>query len=259
MIRRRVFGLTAVLAALLVASTAPASPSQAIEPSGAINASDEFADIGKPSLKLGSWSARLVAPARATSLPGAGRTVTRLKTSTSWSRSPQSLLVLDTHESEDGRQWLKVLLPIRPTGSSGWISRNRVVTRRSDLWIEVRKRNRRLVVFKDGRKIRRYRVVIGNPATPTPTGLAAIYERNRQPNPNEFLGPWALPITSLSATIKNYGGGPGRIAIHGRGGESYKNPLGSARSHGCIRVTNRGIRWLARYARPGTPVLVRNE
>jgi len=259
LIRRRVVGLTAVLAAFVVASTAPASSSQAIEPSGAINAPDEFAAIEKPSRELGSWSARLVAPTRVTNLPGGGRTVTRLRTSTSWSRSPQSLLILDTHESDDGRQWLKVLLPIRPTGSSGWISRNKVALRRSDLWIEVRKRNRWLVVFRNGRKIRRYRVVIGEPATPTPAGLAAIYERNRQPDPNEFLGPWALAITSHSATIKDYGGGPGRIAIHGRGGDSYKNPLGSARSHGCIRVANHGIRWLARHTRAGTPVLVRNR
>lgn len=247
-----------MLATFVVASMAPASP-QVIEPSGAATAPDEFTDIEKPSRKLGSWSARLVVPARATSLPGAGKTVSRLRTSTSWSASPQSLLVLDTHESDDGRQWLKLLLPIRPTGSSGWISRNKVVLQPSDLWIEVRKKNRWLMVFKDGRKIHQFRVVIGQRSTPTPAGLAAIYERNRQPNPKEFLGPWALSITSLSATIMDYGGGPGRIAIHGRGGESYKNPLGSARSHGCIRVANRGVRWLARYAHPGTPVLTRNK
>jgi hypothetical protein len=60
--------------------------------------------------------------------------------------------------------------------------------------------------------------VVGARRTPTPTGLAAIYERNRQPNPRAFLGPWALSFTSLSNVLESYGGGPGRVAIHGRAG-----------------------------------------
>ncbi|MBN8866026.1 MAG: L,D-transpeptidase [Solirubrobacterales bacterium] len=211
--------------------------------------------ITPPSRAGGSYSARLVAPVRVTSRPGRGRVVARLGTATTWSHSPQSLLILRSREIE-GREWLKVLLPVRPTGSKGWIPRSRVVVRFHDLWVEVRKKNRWLVAFRDGRRIRRFRIVIGTRSTPTPVGLAAIYERNRQPDPDEFLGPWSLPLTALSPTLKNYGGGPGRIALHGRGGDSYLDPLGSAASHGCIRVPNRGIRWLARHAGPGTPVRI---
>lgn len=259
MIRRRVSLLTAVLAAFLVASTAPAYASPVDGPPGAATVPVGFAKVGKPSRLFGSWSARLVVPTRATTLPGGGRTVAGLRTSTSWSGGPQSLLVLDTHVTEDGRQWLKVLLPGRPSGSTGWVSRNKAALRQSNLWIEIRKKNRWLVAFRNGQKIRQYRVVIGDPSTPTPAGLAAVYERNRQPDPKEFLGPWSLSLTSLSPTLMNYGGGPGRIAMHGRGGESYRDPLGSAASHGCIRVPNGGIRWLARHASPGTPVVIRNR
>jgi lipoprotein-anchoring transpeptidase ErfK/SrfK len=114
-----------------------------------------------------------------------------------------------------------------------------------------------VTVFRDGERVRRFRAVVGAPGTPTPRGLAAIYERNRQPDPNAFLGPWALPLTSFSEVLESYGGGPGRVAIHGRGGASLLDPLGSARSHGCIRVNNEHVRWLARRVPVGTPVRVR--
>ncbi len=248
MIKRLSVVLGFALATFSVAGASAAPTSPAIE----------FGQISKPSRFGGSWSARLVAPARVTGRPQGGRLVWRAGTATSWSRHPQALLVLDTHESTDGRQWLKVLLPIRPIGSAGWIPRNRVVLRKSNLWIEIRKKNRWLYAFREGKRIRRYRIVIGARGTPTPAGLAAVYERNRQRNPRAFLGPWSLPLTALSRTLKSYGGGPGRIAMHGRGGSSYDDRLGSAASHGCIRVPNRGIRWLALHAGPGTPVVIRN-
>lgn len=259
MIRGRAFLLATALATLMVAGADPASAIVTPGPPGAVTVPVGFAKVERPSRLFGSWSARLVAPTRVTARPGKGRTTSWLRTWTSWSHGPQSLLVLDTHEDRNGRQWLKVLLPIRPSGSTGWIPRNKATLRQSDLWIEIRKRNRWLVAFKDGKPLRRFRVVIGDRSTPTPAGLAAIYERNRQPDPDDFLGPWALPITALSPTLMNYGGGPGRIAIHGRGGESFRDPLGSAASHGCIRIPNGGVRWLARHAHPGTPVVVRNR
>jgi lipoprotein-anchoring transpeptidase ErfK/SrfK len=77
----------------------------------------------------------------------------------------------------------------------------------------------------------------------------------RQPA-GSVLGPFALQLTAHSNTLKNYGGRPGRVAMHGRSGGLLADPLGSARSHGCIRMQNRIIRWLARRALPGTPVEV---
>jgi lipoprotein-anchoring transpeptidase ErfK/SrfK len=72
-----------------------------------------------------------------------------------------------------------------------------------------------------------------------------------------FLGPWVLALTSFSEVLKNFGGGPGRVGIHGRAGASLRDPLGSARSHGCIRIPNRHISWMAAKLPPGTPVRMR--
>ena len=248
--------LAGLALAITVMASAPAAP--AADRPGAVTPPAPIDRILPPSRSGGSWSARVVAPVAARARPGTGRVLTGLGVATTWSHHPQSLLVLDTRESPDGRQWLKVLLPIRPVGAAGWIPRDRAVLRKSNLWIEIRKQNRWLYAFRNGRRIGRFRIVIGAPGTPTPAGLAAVYERNRQPDPKEFLGPWSLSLTALSRTLKNYGGGPGRIAMHGRGGDSYADPLGSAASHGCIRIPNPGIRWLARIAAPGTPVAIRN-
>jgi lipoprotein-anchoring transpeptidase ErfK/SrfK len=113
-----------------------------------------------------------------------------------------------------------------------------------------------VTVFHNGRKVRSFVSVIGAPATPTPRGLYAVYEKLPQPDPKGFLGPWALHLTAFSDVLLNYGGGPGRVAIHGRDGTSLADPLGSSRSHGCIRVDDVNIRWMARVIPLGTPVQI---
>jgi lipoprotein-anchoring transpeptidase ErfK/SrfK len=201
-------------------------------------------------------TARVVVATAARTRPGGGRRIWRVARVTAWSGHAQTLLVVD-RAIRDGREWLKVLLPIRPVGATGWIPRDKAVLGRSRYRIQLRLRTRRLTVYHDGRPVRRFPAVVGAPGTPTPRGLAAIYERNRQPDPGGFLGPWSLALTAMSDALESFGGGPGRVAIHGREGASRSDPLGSARSHGCIRITSRAVSWLARHAPPGTPVRIR--
>lgn len=208
--------------------------------------------ITPPSREAGAVTARIAAPTVARSRPGRGRRIWRAGTLTGWSHHAQTLLVLDAFGP-----WLKVLLPVRPNGASGWIPRDKALLHRTPYWIRLRLRTRRVTVYRAGRPVRRFRAVVGAPRTPTPRGLAAIYERNAQPSRRGFLGPWALSLTALSSVLESYGGGPGRVAIHGRGGASLRDPLGSARSHGCVRVSNRDVAWLARHVGPGTPVRIR--
>jgi lipoprotein-anchoring transpeptidase ErfK/SrfK len=103
-------------------------------------------------------------------------------------------------------------------------------------------------------------VVIGAPATPTPTGLFSIIGVWRS-QPNAFLGSWILPLTAHSDALQEFDGGDGTVGIHGRGGASLLDPLGSARSHGCIRVANSAIDWLVNAIGstqlPGIPITVR--
>ncbi len=211
--------------------------------------------IVAPSRHGGAMLAQIVVGAEAESGPGEGRRVWWVGTATSWSAEPQVLLVLGS-AVRHGRPWLRVLLPIRPDGATGWIPRDNVALLSTRYWITVDKRARMVTIYRDDRPVHRYEAVIGKPATPTPDGLAAIYEKDPQPDPGGFLGPWALPLTALSNVLENFGGGPGRIAIHGRDGASLQDPLGSARSHGCIRIDNGPIVWMAQHIPQGTPVQI---
>jgi hypothetical protein len=201
-----------------------------------------------------AWIARVVVPTFARARPGGGAVVTAVGARSRWSHGPSALLVLGAQSDATGRLWLRVRLPIRPNRSSGWIPADVAKLRSTAYRVEVSIRDRSVRLLYAGRVIRRYGAVVGRPYWPTPRGLFAVSDRVREADPNGFLGPWALVLTAFSPTLLEFGGGPGQVALHGRGGASLDDPLGSDRSHGCIRIPNVGIELLARVAREGTPV-----
>jgi hypothetical protein len=155
----------------------------------------------------------------------------------------------------DGSRWLRVRLPERPNNDAGWISADVTRVRTTPWRIVVSTAESKVTVERAGRPVVSFAAVVGKPSTPTPRGLFAIDEPIRQPADSE-LGPWALFLTAHSRVLDDYGGGPGRIAIHGRAGPLLADPLGSPASHGCIRIADARVRWLARIAINGTPVEV---
>lgn len=199
--------------------------------------------------------AQVVVPTVVRARPGRGARRPRLGTETTWGRGPVRLLVLRSALDRRARRWLRVRLPQRPNDRAGWIAADRVRLRRTDWRIVVSTRARRMTVRRAGRLVRRFAVVVGAATTPTPHGLFAISERIRQA-PGGELGPWALHLTAHSRVLDDYGGGKGRVALHGRSGPLLAAPLGSAASHGCIRLENAAISWLARRAIEGTPVTI---
>jgi lipoprotein-anchoring transpeptidase ErfK/SrfK len=212
--------------------------------------------VRPPSRRRGSTVARVVAPAFARARPTSPREGWRLGVQTAWSGQPQTLLVLDSAVRR-GTEWVKLLLPVRPNGTAGWVPRDRVALGRTRYWIDIDTGARQVSISRGGKRVRRFRAVVGAPGTPTPLGLAAIYERNPQPDPGGFLGPWAMPLTIMSNVHMSFGGGPGRIGIHGRAGASLADPLGSARSNGCVRIDNHHATWIAAKLPAGTPVMIK--
>ena len=199
--------------------------------------------------------AHLVAPVEARAAP-AGRALTRIEPLGRWNGGPVGLLVLDERKGADARLWLRVRLPERPNNASAWIPANMTELTRTPWRIVVSVSRRTVTVEREGRTVRVFRAVVGAPGTPTPTGMFAVSERVSQPDPHAFYGPWVLLLTAYSDTLERFDGGPGQISIHGRDGTSLHDPLGTARSHGCIRIDNSGIDLLARVAVEGTPVII---
>jgi lipoprotein-anchoring transpeptidase ErfK/SrfK len=241
-------GIAAVVALIAFGSAAAHAQEPPSNAAGAAAA--------EPPRKHGSTVARIVAPTFARARLKGRRRGWLVSPQTAWSAQPQTLLVLDT-ATRRGREWVKLRLAVRPNGSAGWVPRDRVALGRTSYWIQIRTGARVVTVYRNGKRVRRFRAVVGTPATPTPLGLAAIYERNRQPNPGGFLGPWAMPLTIMSNVLQNFGGGPGRVGIHGRAGASLADPLGSAASHGCVRIDNHHITGIAAHVPAGTPVRIR--
>ena len=241
--------------ALVIAAAvgALAAPEAAASPSGA-----SPAQRARDPLELTrrvAHLAQIVVPTPVRARPGAGARRGRLVTEARWGGGPVRLLVLRSALDRDGRRWLRVRLPERPNDRAGWIRADRTRIRATPWRIVVSTGARTVTVRRAGKVVRRFFAVVGAPATPTPHGLFAIDERIRQAGGE--LGPWALHLTAHSNVLDNYGGGEGRVAIHGRAGALLADPLGSARSHGCIRIDNAVVSWLAARAVEGTPVVVR--
>jgi L,D-transpeptidase-like protein len=207
----------------------------------------------RPTLKR-AWVAQVIVPTTLRAAPG-GRVRGRIGTSAKWGGGPVKLLVLASASDSSGRRWLRVRLPTRPNNASAWLAADRLRLSRTTWRVHISTTRRTVTALRAGRVVRRFRAVVGTAATPTPSGLFAISERIRQGG--GVLGPWALHLTAHSNVLFNFGGGLGRVAIHGRSGGLLADPLGSAASHGCIRVGNGPISWLASRALEGTPVLVR--
>lgn len=198
--------------------------------------------------------ARLVAPTWARQDPGEVPAVMKVSPLAEWGGGEVQYLVLRSR-LVDGRRWLLVRLPERPNDAAGWIPADLTRDSTTPWRIVVSTEDEQVTVERAGRRVVSFPAVVGKPSTPTPHGLFAIDEPIRQP-PGSELGPWALFLTAHSRVLDDYGGGPGRIAIHGRAGPLLADPLGTAASHGCIRVPNARVRWLARIAVNGTPVEV---
>jgi L,D-transpeptidase catalytic domain len=162
--------------------------------------------------------------------------------------------VVDGH----GRGWLRVRLPGRAlTGqrppSSGWIRTVRTLRPTSAWHILVDRGLRRVTVYHSGRAVRSYPAIVGKPATPTPRGEYFV-EENVRLSAGQSGAPFALATSARSAVLQEFDGGPGQIALHGLGGVGGR--LGTAVSHGCVRLSDRAITWLAARIGPGVPVTI---
>jgi hypothetical protein len=256
-----------ILAAALAAAADPAAlaagsaePAKSADPTGS-NRSAKSADPAKPArsgvrpTERGSWIAEPVRTTAVRSAP-AGKVTGRVRPAAPWNGGAAGFMVLSRRGDARGRDWLRIRLASRPNTASGWIRADHARLRATAWRIEIDLSRREVSLLREGAVVRRARAVVGAPGTPTPRGRFAVAEEVPQPA-GGFLGSWAVHLTAHSEVLEDYGGGPGRVAIHGRGGASFLDPLGTAASHGCIRVDDAVVARIVAAARPGTPVTIR--
>jgi len=238
---------TACLAALAWTGAAGAA-------SGPVDRDRDGVVPARPTSKQ-AWVGRVLTPVTARAAPRrSGRAKTVLQPLAPLGKGATVVLITRTLV-RDGRRWVEVILPIRPNGTRGWIPANVLRMRKTPIRVLIDVGDRRLTVYRAGKRVMRAPVAVGVPGTPTPLGNSfAIAERIRTNTPGAFLGPVVMPLTGYSEQLNEFAGGDGRVAIHGT---SLPQLIGTAVSHGCIRMRNRDIARLSRLARPGTPVTIR--
>jgi lipoprotein-anchoring transpeptidase ErfK/SrfK len=160
-------------------------------------------------------------------------------------------LVLLVDQVSNG--WAKVLLPVRPNHSTGWI-RVRDVTMSVDPYrIVVRLKSHQLGLYLLNKPMLRAPVGIGTKDTPTPDGRYYLTQLFRPPNPDGAYGPFAYSLSGFSNVLQTFEGGDAIIGLHGT---NQPQLVGHDVSHGCIRMTNDVITKLARILPLGTPVQI---
>jgi L,D-transpeptidase-like protein len=166
---------------------------------------------------------------------------------------PEVYLLLASERQADGVTWVRLRLPQRPNGVTGWVRRDRlgpfhlVRTR-----LVVSSKALRVTLFQRGRRRFSARVGMGAPGTPTPTGSFWIREKFRVRGV-PLYGTRAMGTAAYSNALTDWPGG-GVIGIHGT---SQPGLIPGRPSHGCIRVRNRAIERLYRLTPIGTPLLIK--
>jgi lipoprotein-anchoring transpeptidase ErfK/SrfK len=155
--------------------------------------------------------------------------------------------------SSDGRRWLHVGLPGRPNGSTGWISKRATVLAVTYWHVIVSTSLRRVSVYRRGRRVRVFSAIVGKASTPTPLGKFFV-EESIKLSPGAVGAPFALALSARSTVLQEFAGGPGQIALHGL--MNVGGTLGTAASHGCVRLDNGAMSWLVRRVGPGAPVTI---
>jgi hypothetical protein len=163
------------------------------------------------------------------------------------------LPVLGHITNKQGRSFDRVRLPGRPNSGTGWISTDGTMPSWTPWRLSVNLNERRLTVYYRGRELRRFPAIVGKPSTPTPPGRFFI-EEGLSMGPGASGGPYALATSDRSNALRVWDGGPGQIAIHGM--DNLPGALGTASSHGCVRLTTSAITWLAFRIGSGVPLSI---
>jgi lipoprotein-anchoring transpeptidase ErfK/SrfK len=149
--------------------------------------------------------------------------------------------------------WVQVHLPVRPNGSTGWVRGSDVVLSVTDLRIEVRLAEHRLLLHRGAEVVLDVPVGVGRSEVPTPGGVYYVKELLQPPDPGGTYGPYAYGLSGYSPVLHQFAGGQGVIGIHGT---DRPESVGTDASHGCLRLRNEDVtRLVEEFGLPlGTPV-----
>ena len=179
---------------------------------------------------------------QAFSAPDAGKRASSLLGHNSIDQ-PSAFLVLDQQPG-----WFHVLLPVAPNGSTGWLKASDVQVASTTDYLRVTVSQFRIDHYADGKWQGGYRVAVGKPATPTPTGLFYILASQVVDQAPYMPGIFALSGFAPQP-IPGFLGA--NLGVHGWTDSSV---VGTRVSNGCVRLASKDMDPLLHHLILGTPV-----
>ncbi len=162
-------------------------------------------------------------------------------------------IVLRVYVDGAKRTWLRVRIPRRPNGTTGWVvARALGPVHQTTAHLVIDREHLVATLYRAGTVIWSSPVGVGKAATPTPRGNFWIREKLvALGGSNPIYGPFALG-TSAYSILTDWPGG-GVVGIHGT---NQPELIPGRPSHGCVRVPNPAIIRLYRLITVGTPVTI---
>jgi lipoprotein-anchoring transpeptidase ErfK/SrfK len=132
---------------------------------------------------------------------------------------------------------------------------------RQPIAVTVSRDDRTVRVFDKGELVKTYRVAVGEPRYPTPTGRFNVQSMQKNPTWTVPNSDWAGKLAGKvipggdprNPLIARWIGFNGSVGFHGT---TSIGSLGRAASHGCVRMHKDDVSDLYERVRTGTPVLV---
>jgi lipoprotein-anchoring transpeptidase ErfK/SrfK len=127
--------------------------------------------------------------------------------------------------------------------------------------ITVSRSERRARLFRRGELVKTYTVAVGSPEFPTPTGRFVVQTMQKNPSWNVPNSEWAGDLAGQTIPggdpnnplVARWIGFNGSVGFHGT---ASAGSLGTAASHGCVRMDPGDVIDLFERVTTGTPVLV---
>jgi hypothetical protein len=182
------------------------------------------------------------------SSPG-GATVAHLPAATPLG-APTWLWVLRTTTN---RRWGRVVLPLKPNGRTGWIYLHGLRTIHTSTWIRASLHDRRIWLMHGSRPLASFSAAVGAVTTPTPAGRFSVTDSLATGDPSGPFGWYAFGLSGHQPHLPPNWSGGDQLAIHGTNDPAS---IGTAASHGCLRVSPRALARLRLALHLGSPVVI---
>ena len=143
---------------------------------------------------------------------------------------------------------------------SSLIASARASSENTETTIHLDLKQRRISVIRAGQSIGRWPVAIGDPKTPTPTGVFRVETKLVNPQYESTKSGRVHPVTGPASPLGHrwigfLQQGPNQFGIHGTPWPHWVK-IRAAVSNGCVRMLNAHVQKLYELVEVGTPVRI---